>query len=231
VPAGNTDGGQWTHEGGGINDSRVLSDASPDPIRPGAQYAARAPRGGNRPLAGRFSGTPRQEAEYQATQVRSGRAITEVQRIDPTWQPTPSLAPPQNIESAIRVERDIALEAEARLDVLNRLGIDSTSLRPNEIGRPSEGILAPGGSSMGSRNPVAGNNIATVSQAEFEQARDQLLVGARPIPTPRKVKGLWFERQDGLRFSLRLSEDHGPTIDIVRSNIPSIRDGFKVHQR
>jgi hypothetical protein len=39
VPAGNSDGGQWTNEGGGITDSRVLSDATPDPIRPGAQYA------------------------------------------------------------------------------------------------------------------------------------------------------------------------------------------------
>jgi hypothetical protein len=44
VPAGNPDGGQWTGEGGGagsarINDSRVISDATPDALRPGAQYA------------------------------------------------------------------------------------------------------------------------------------------------------------------------------------------------
>src|SRR3712207_6683082 len=32
VPAGNPDGGQWTSEGGGvgINDPRVISDATPD---------------------------------------------------------------------------------------------------------------------------------------------------------------------------------------------------------
>jgi hypothetical protein len=40
VPAGNPDGGQWTSEGGGITDSRVLSDAAPDPIAPGMQFAA-----------------------------------------------------------------------------------------------------------------------------------------------------------------------------------------------
>lgn len=52
VPAGNPDGGQWT-SGGGIparvrladaspaaSPGPVMSDASPDPIRPGAQYAA-----------------------------------------------------------------------------------------------------------------------------------------------------------------------------------------------
>jgi len=47
VPAGNSDGGQWTHEGGTsrINDGRVISDAMPDnDWMPGAQYAA-GPKG------------------------------------------------------------------------------------------------------------------------------------------------------------------------------------------
>jgi hypothetical protein len=50
VPAGSREGGQWTSGGGQltvvdgrdhvrISDSRILSDASPDPVRPGAQYA------------------------------------------------------------------------------------------------------------------------------------------------------------------------------------------------
>jgi len=56
VPAGNSDGGQWTADGGGggsgspgsqptskpapINDPRVISDATPDnDWKPGAQYA------------------------------------------------------------------------------------------------------------------------------------------------------------------------------------------------
>ncbi len=45
VPAGNPDGGQWTSEGESgaapANDSRVISDATPDNTwKPGAQYAA-----------------------------------------------------------------------------------------------------------------------------------------------------------------------------------------------
>ncbi|GAB1716639.1 MAG: hypothetical protein NTAFB05_16810 [Nitrobacter sp.] len=43
VPAGNPDGGQWTDGGGGINDPRVLSDATPDGIRPYEQYAQNLP--------------------------------------------------------------------------------------------------------------------------------------------------------------------------------------------
>lgn len=45
APAGNADGGQWTSEGGGgLNDSRVISDAVDSVWIPGAQYAA-GPRG------------------------------------------------------------------------------------------------------------------------------------------------------------------------------------------
>jgi hypothetical protein len=116
VPAGNPDGGQWTAEGGGINDPRVLSDAIPDPIRPGAQYASSASRGGSRPPMGRFSGTPRQEAELQATKVRADRALNAVQRIDPNWRPEPILETPRTIENVIRYQRDLALEAEGHFE-------------------------------------------------------------------------------------------------------------------
>lgn len=41
VPAGKPNGGQWTSEAGGINDPRVISDATPgNDWIPGAQYAA-----------------------------------------------------------------------------------------------------------------------------------------------------------------------------------------------
>jgi hypothetical protein len=49
VPAGSREGGQWTSgEGGaGRNDSRVLSDVTPDnEWEPGARYAAAKPQGG-----------------------------------------------------------------------------------------------------------------------------------------------------------------------------------------
>jgi hypothetical protein len=56
VPAGSREGGQWTGDGSGgvgINDSRVISDATPvDELKPGARYAALKRPGGrnNTPL-------------------------------------------------------------------------------------------------------------------------------------------------------------------------------------
>jgi hypothetical protein len=52
VPAGSREGGQWMSGDGGNarNDSRVLSDATPDNTwKPGAQYAAATPPGGPPP--------------------------------------------------------------------------------------------------------------------------------------------------------------------------------------
>lgn len=50
MPAGNPDGGQWTSGARAVGnaavaDGQVLSDAGPDPIAPGAQYAQNESRG------------------------------------------------------------------------------------------------------------------------------------------------------------------------------------------
>lgn len=57
MPAGHSDGGQWTDSGGGGggaggNDPRVISDATPDNNRkPGQRYAQVSPRRGSRAAA------------------------------------------------------------------------------------------------------------------------------------------------------------------------------------
>jgi hypothetical protein len=56
-----------------------------------------------------------------------------------------------------------------------------------------------------------------------------MLAGAKPLRTPGRYNGLWFERSDGTSFGLRLSADHGPTIDIIRSNTLIVPDNLKVH--
>jgi hypothetical protein len=236
VPAGNPDGGEWTSTGGGTgrNDPRIISDAMPDNFfKPGAQYAARAPRGGSRPIGAPFPGaTPRQEAEFQATRLRADRAINEVQKVDPYWRPTPSLAPPRSNESAILAQRDIAREAEARLDVLNRLNLDSTTLsRTGTNAQPLGFILTTRDGLVGVQVGGADINTRTVPTFEFAQIREQLLTGAKPVRTSSSYNGLWFERSDGTSFGLRLSADHGPTIDIIRSNTIMVPEKLKVHQK
>ncbi|WP_147292604.1 hypothetical protein [Undibacter mobilis] len=74
VPAGRREGGQWMSDvgGGGINDSRVISDATPDnDWIPGAQYAA-GPRGpkDKRPL---HLPTPDTSERVGSTTYRAGQ--------------------------------------------------------------------------------------------------------------------------------------------------------------
>ena len=121
VPAGNPDGGQWAsgEAGGGINDPRVISDATPDDIKPGAQYAQnRSGRGtGGQP----GEPTPGQAARLAIAEARAQDAIRQVQQLDPNWKPTPSLR--NTPEGEIATAEAEAREAEAKLQELATRGI------------------------------------------------------------------------------------------------------------
>jgi hypothetical protein len=127
VPAGNSDGGQWTNSV--RSDPRVLSDATPDnDWQPGAQYAQGAAQGGG----GRGSGPPRsggpsgpmgpgQAARLAFAQGRQIDAISRVRELDPNWKPRPSFH--ESVEGLIRTYEAETREAEARLVELVRFGI------------------------------------------------------------------------------------------------------------
>jgi len=213
VPAGNADGGQWTSEGAQGTPTRV------------AGPCARGP-------SSSFPGeTPRQRAEFEALRSQADQAVRAVRRLDPNWREPASLSEPQTIQGAIRAQRDILQAAEARLDTMVRLGIDTSPPRPGAEWRRSEDMLAPGGQAIGTVNRGAEENIRTVSAGEFQNVRTLLMDGARPVETPKNYRGLYFERPDGLRFGLRLSEASGQTIDIFRSGHPSFPNDMKVHQK
>ncbi len=137
VPAGSRDGGQWTADGANgesrspgsqqtgkpppINDPRVISDASPDPVRPGAQYAQKVPR---RPVAGgggRGPESPAQSARLAAVEAQARDAIARVRELDPNWRPTPSFS--ETVEGQIASAQAETREAQARLSTLSRAGI------------------------------------------------------------------------------------------------------------
>ncbi len=202
VPAGNPDGGQWTDAPSAArNDPRVISDAAPDPVRPGAQYAMGRRVAVPRIVGGRLVEVdPGQAARFDAAEARAQDGLRRVRDIDPAWKPEPSVAPPHSIESAIARREDDARDAEARLDVLDRLGIDPARMRGDGDVRPTADILAPGGNVIGVRERGAGLNIRTVPSDEFDQIRDHLMVGATPVPTERSYNGLWFDRSDGFSF-------------------------------
>jgi hypothetical protein len=137
VPAGNSDGGQWTsgggstgggvgRTGGGINDPRVLSDApsDDDELKPGAQLAQiRGPRGSgaHRIIGGRrVELTPAQETRAKIAESQTATAIDRVRTLDPNWRPTSRTE--STADQYIENTREMAREAQARYETL-RSGI------------------------------------------------------------------------------------------------------------
>jgi len=119
------DHGRWADEGGGsgINDSRVISDANPDPIQAGQQYAQNRPRNSGAGI-GNGQGaepTPGQAARLVAVEAQARDAVARVREFDPQWQPTPSIS--ESVEGRIATAQAEAREAQARLSELARAGI------------------------------------------------------------------------------------------------------------
>lgn len=210
VPAGNSDGGQWTSGGGGGG--------------PRSEYAQLRPRRlpvGHRIIGGRAHAvTPAQEARLDITAAQARALVREVQRRDPSWKPKPSIY--GNVEGQIRANQSEAQQATARL---RELGIRETPARPLHE------AFTPHGSLIGTREGRASIGTRTVSQAEFRDLLDTLSLGAQPVPVPLGYRGLWYRRQDGSVFGLRRSEQNGMTIDVIQTSHPAINNGDKVHKK
>jgi len=210
VPAGNTDGGQWTSGGGGSG--------------PRSDYAQLKPRRlpvGHRIIGGRAHAvTPAQEARLDVTAAQARALVREVQQRDPSWRPRPSIY--EGVEGRILANQSEAQQAAARLRELNAR---------EPTAKPLHDIFRPAGQMLGSRQGRASERTRTVTRPEFSELLEALSPYAQPIPAPRSYEGLWYQRQDGSVFGVRRSKDNGITIDVIRSNHPSVRDGEKVHRQ
>jgi hypothetical protein len=131
VPAGHSDGGQWTNKGGhdagrtlpnaDHSAKTVLSDLGSD-VSTGARYASRRSHRG--PIF--INGRPVQPTVGQATRLaeaeaEAGRDIARVREHDPHWRPTPSHY--NTIEGMISAYRADAQQARARFQDLQNHGI------------------------------------------------------------------------------------------------------------
>ncbi len=97
--------------------------------------------------------------------------------------------------------------------------------------RSLDSILAPGGEPIGYAYRGAGDDVRTVSPAEFDALASELLSGAARVRGPDSYDGLVFERLDGSLIGIRNSTRYGRTIDVLKSNSPIIPNGFRIHQR
>ena len=211
APAGNPDCGQWT--GGGGNGGG-----------PRSEYAQLRPRrlpAGHRIIGGRAHAvTPAQEARLDITAAQARALVREVQRRDPAWKPRPSIY--EGVEGQILANQSEAQQARARLRELNA---------QEPIPRPLHDIFRPGGQMLGSRQGRASEGTRTVTRSEFSKLLETLSPHAQPISTPRTYDGLWYQRPDGSVFGVRRSRNSGITIDVIRSNHPSVDNGDKVHRK
>ena len=94
---------------------------------------------------------------------------------------------------------------------------------------PLKDILMPGGKEIGVRNRGVDDNIRTVSRPQLEQLKDQVLSGAKETAAPPDYLGKWYSRPDGTIIGVRESTTSGTTIDVIKSNDPLLRPGYKVH--
>jgi hypothetical protein len=205
VPAGNRDGGQWAN-GEGSN-----SDVS----------AAR--RGGPR-----SGGTLSQMVRLDAARARSEHALNRVRELDPDWKPTPSFERINSMEGVIGRREAEAREADARYIELLRAGADPKT--PQREPMPLHDVLAPGGKPIGVRSG-GDSDVRTVAPASFDRIRNDLLTGTQQTRADAGYNGVWFRRRDGSVIGLRLSEQHGLTLEVIESNHRSVGPNFKVHQR
>lgn len=122
VPAGHSDGGQWTIEDRGqisaqrgeptvlSDEPTVLSDAIPDnDWKPGAQYAQNR-RGGR---VGSIQLSPGQSVRLAIAEGRAQEALRKIHEREPGWRPRASLY--QSAEGRVLAAEAKAREAQARL--------------------------------------------------------------------------------------------------------------------
>lgn len=115
VPAGNPDGGQWTRVGspGGSLGEFVVSDTNIGQV-------IRVAQGRRRNRTTDAEGTLAQVTRRDVTEALASEAVQRVQRLDPSWRPSPSLESRNSIVGQIRRAEENLREAQARLRELEQ---------------------------------------------------------------------------------------------------------------
>jgi hypothetical protein len=130
VPAGHSNGGQWTSKGGHDAGSRptkashpaeeVISDLGD--FESGARYAAKRASRGPVIINGRsVQLTTNQATRLAEAELAARDAIARVRQHDPNWQPRPSAY--ETVEGLISAHRADAQQAKARFADLQSNGI------------------------------------------------------------------------------------------------------------
>ncbi|MBC7579359.1 MAG: hypothetical protein H7312_18690 [Tardiphaga sp.] len=180
-----------------INDPRVISDADPEPVKPGEQYAQSTGRRGGGSIYGNgqwLEPTPAQSARLVAAQLRADDALARVRELDPKWSPSPSIE--NGVEGRINRLVGEAEQAQGRInEIINLIrpgpfagrsipapegrGISAEERRQlnkimSETGCHSCGTLIPGtssGNAISDHKPPTALNRFSLPQRLYPQCR------------------------------------------------------------
>ena len=206
--------GKWTDAGG---DKERAEDAP----KPGLVSQPSAMRRGGP----RMPATPAQQARLAIASARAREAVSRVQQFDPHWRPQSLTSRDSRDDAEVMIR---AKEAETHFMALSVARQDTPYSRTDA---PTLGeLFAPRGERVGYASNYD-RKVRIVTPAEFETLRIEAMGGARQIEADAEYNGVWYKREDGSIFGLRLSADHGLTLDVIRSDHPIVKPGFKVHQR
>ncbi|CCB65615.1 phage portal protein [Hyphomicrobium sp. 802] len=101
-------------------------------------------------------------------------------------------------------------------------------LKPAE--KTLEDLLKPGGKELGIRRGGATSGIRTINRSDFEKLKADLLDGTTEVPARPAYTGKWFRRSDGSIVGVRTSEQHGETLEVIKSlDGSTLGNGYKVH--
>jgi hypothetical protein len=205
VPAGNSDGGQWTSTGGS-GEGRVQVVSRTPPRAPGGRRNTNGPPVRPITIAGRTEWvSPTVFHQYNSSYALAQSMTNLARRYDANWRPESSVV--GNVAGQIAANNATTAQALRHIQRINPHAISSSG--------STLSIVAPRGQPPGFIARDAAASIRTLrTQREFETMAANLLAGARPFQLPN-YNGIGFQRRDGVIVGIRTSQTHGPTIDLM----------------
>jgi hypothetical protein len=108
--------------------------------------------------------------------------------------------------------------------------LDSRKTEPSYSGETElSRILAPGGQPVGWVEKRTKLNIRTVTATQFAALKEELLKNAAGPESDKDYDGKVYQLPDGERFGLRISKNHGETIDVMSRATTQLDRNLKIH--
>jgi hypothetical protein len=154
--------------------------------------------------------TPAEEMRVE----RLNFATRRLRELEPDNPQLESISDPNHVPNEAWVE---AVEKEVRAAATRHKVLPAV---PERSGLSMRDVVFPGGEPIGRQAKGADSNTRTVTPEEFQDIQNQLMGMKRGTADDPRYRGTWYVLPDGTRFGLRLSKEHGWTIDFDNPALP-----------